>query len=102
MKYVVEFFLLLRAVVIRANLNGSEVDNEFRGFMIQARPSENGAAFGAFRLLPNDNKSKLFGCPDNTTPVRTLSASSMRRFILELICRTQLLTEIPILSSQCP
>lgn len=86
MKYVVEL-LLRRAVVIRANLNGSGVDNvtdEFRGFMIQARPSENGAAFGAFRLLPNDDKSKLFGCPDDTTLVRMLSASSMKRFTLRI------------------
>ncbi len=58
------------AVDIGGNSIGSGVDNEFLGFMIQARPGEDGPAFGAFRLLPNDNKSKLFGCPDNTTFVR--------------------------------
>lgn len=57
------------AVQIRANsLNESQI----KGFMIQARPSENGEAFGAFRLLPTDEKSRLFGCPDNTTFVRKL------------------------------
>lgn len=40
--------------------------------MIQARPRDNGEAFGSFRLMPNDQKSKLFGCPDNTILVRIL------------------------------
>ena len=68
---------------------GSGVDNiinEFRGFMIQARPSADGPAFGAFRLLPNDDKSKLFGCPDNATFVRiNASASAMSRLIDDFV-----------------
>lgn len=70
-KCEVEFFV--SKVEIRANLDGSRVDNivsAFRGFMIQARPSEDGAAFGDFRLPPDVDKSRLFGCPDNTTLVR--------------------------------
>lgn len=64
LKNVIEFL-----VVIRANGIDNDV-SEFRGFMIQARPSEDGSAFGTFRLSPNDNKAKLFGCPDNGTLVR--------------------------------
>ena len=80
----------MAAVDIRGNLIGSGVDNniinEFRGFMIQARPSADGPAFGAFRLLPNDDKSKLFGCPDNATFVRiNSSASAMSRIIDDFV-----------------
>lgn len=56
--------------------NSSESDlGIFKGFMIQARANENGEAFGTFRLLPNDEKSKLFGCPVVTEFVRNKNSS---------------------------
>ena len=67
--------------------------------MIQARPSADEPAFGTFRLLPNDDKSQLFGCPDNGILVRTNASASV--MIDDFIfCRILLLTEIPIQLNQ--
>ena len=64
-------------------MDGSGVDTDlsarpiyFRGFMIQARPVADGDAFGTFRLLPDDEKSELFGCPTLTEFVRIMILQS--------------------------
>ena len=51
---------------VSVSINATGDLGQFKGFMIQARTSESGAPFGTFRLLPDDTKSQLFGCPTLT------------------------------------
>ena len=68
--------------------------------MIQARPTENGDPFGTFRLLPTDEKSKLFGCPIITEFVRILPVIKKKlilmMFMIIIIHRILLLIKILI------
>ena len=62
----------------------------FKGFMMQARPSENGTAFGTFRLFPDDSKSMLFEC---TAAMPDVSTDD--KYVKSLLINFYTLTTVP-------
>lgn len=66
----------------------------FKGFMMQARPSENGTAFGTFRLIPDDSKSMLFECPASTSDVSTDKYSKYVKLLLIYTLTTALQSSV--------
>lgn len=86
------------SVNISISENGRGLE-DFRGFMIQARASENEEAFGEFVVVDDDNKTKTFGCPvdvDAVSSHRDKSSCVNQEHTCFDNCRTAHLTEILI------